>query len=124
MLLVLGATAACAVLVSEMPRIAAWPLAAGALAHGARRAMQEARQAPMDIVVKPDGTPSVVDGVAVVGMRVAWRGPVAFLQWRSGDGRLQRRAFWPDILPARLRRELRLAAPAPRPARAPASMAP
>ncbi len=123
-LLVLAVAAAFSVLASEMPRIAAWPLALAALAWGSWRARSEARRASESIVIQPAGVPSTVNNVAVEAMQVRWRGPIALLQWRDGTGRLQRRSAWPDVLPALQRRELRLAAPAPVNARAPASMAP
>ncbi len=123
-LLVLGLAAALAVLASEMPRVAAWPLALIALAYGTWRAWHEARQAVLHIVILPDEGACKVDGAPVDAMSVRWRGPIACLHWRGGDGCRQRCVFWPDTLPAMQRRELRLAAPAPLTARVPTSMAP
>lgn len=122
-LALLGALAAFAVLASEMPRTAAWPLALAALAHGAWLAWREASAEPGEIVVAANCRCSV-DGRAVEALRVRWRGPLAFVQWREADGRRGAHVFWPDALPAARRRELRLAAPAPAPARGAASMAP
>ncbi|MDO4708290.1 MAG: hypothetical protein Q4B94_00465 [Pseudomonadota bacterium] len=51
-----------------------------------------------------------VDEVLVEDWQLQWRGALAFLQWREG-GRSVALDFWPDTLPARLRRELRLASP-------------
>ena len=121
---VLGLAAALAVLASEMPRVAAWPLALIALAYGTWRAWHEARQAVLHIVILPDEGACKVDGAPVDAMSVRWRGPIACLHWRGGDGCRQRCVFWPDTLPAMQRRELRLAAPAPLTARVPTSMAP
>ena len=123
-LLVLAMAAAFAVLVSEMPRIAAWPLGLAALVHGALQARHEARRPCIGIVISTGDVPSTVDGRAVEAMMLSWRGPLAFLRWRDGDGRIGRRVFWPDTLPITQRRELRLAAPAPVNAQMPASMAP
>lgn len=120
----LGGLAAFATLASEMPRAAAWPLALAAFAHGAWLARREARTAPGDIVLATGGGACTVDGRAVESLRVRWRGPIAFVQWREADGRRGGHVFWPDTLPAARRRELRLAAPAPAPAGEPASMAP
>ncbi len=121
-LALLGVLAAVAVLASEMPRVAAWPLALAALARGAWLARREATAAPGGIVVAGGGCS--VDGRAVEALAVRWRGPLAFVQWREAGGRRGAQAFWPDNLPAARRRELRLAAPAPAPARGAASMAP
>ncbi|PJK08198.1 hypothetical protein CO614_11260 [Lysobacteraceae bacterium NML120232] len=50
-----------------------------------------------------------VDDVPVAHWQLEWRGPLAFLRWRGQ--RTVALDFWPDTLPARLRRELRLASP-------------
>ncbi|HVI60064.1 MAG TPA: hypothetical protein VM619_14485 [Luteimonas sp.] len=120
----LGALAGFATLASEMPRAAAWPLALAAIAHGAWLGLREARAAPGEIVVATGGAAGTVDGRAVEALRVRWRGPIAFVQWREADGRRGGHVFWPDTLPAPRRRELRLAAPVPAAAGEPASMAP
>ncbi len=122
-LLLLGTTASFAVLASEMPRPAAWPLALAALAYGAWLAWREARKGPGELVIAGGGR-ATVDGCKVEALSVRWRGPVAFVQWRAGDGRRCRHVFLPDTLPAARRRELRLAAPDAGPAQRPASMAP
>jgi len=119
----LGLAASLAVLASEMPRAAAWPLALAALAYGAWLARREARRPAAELVIAADGR-SMVDGRQVDALSVRWRGPAAFVQWRDDDGRRCRHVFLPDTLPAARRRELRLAAPAARPARRAASMAP
>ena len=123
-ILVLGVLAALSILASEMPRILAWPLALAALAHGARLFRRERRRTPQSFVLRGEATPVLVDGVAVEGFELQWRGPLAFARWRDRQGRRQRRTWWPDTLPAARRRELRLAAPVPRAARGGASMAP
>ena len=101
--------APCAVLWSEMPRGAAWPLAMTALLIGLWSNWREARRPACAIVLDGAGAASV-DGAVVEGFRVVWRGPLAFLSWRDPSGRTQRRSLWPDTLPPALRRELRLAA--------------
>lgn len=123
-LLSLGPAATFAVLVSEMPRIAAWPLALAALAHGAWLAWREARMVPGELVIPGAGGRATVEGKAVENLSVRWRGPIAFVQWRGDDGRRHGHVFFPDTLPAARRRELRLAAPAPAPARRAPSVAP
>lgn len=111
----LGVTAAGAVLLSGMPAPSSIPLAAAALAGGwlaggwlagVRDAARPAR------VVLWDGHSGVVrvDGVAVCEPCLSWRGALACLAWRDACGRRQRLLFWPDVLDARQRRELRLAA--------------
>src|SRR3546814_19709406 len=107
-----------------MPRIAAWPLALSALAHGGWLAWREARAARGELVIAGEGGRASVDGRAVEDLSVRWRGPIAFVEWRDGDGRRRRHVFFPDTLPAARRRELRLAAPAPLPARRASSVAP
>src|SRR3546814_1326735 len=123
-LLALALAAAFAVLVSEMPRIAAWPLALSALAHGGWLTWREARAVRGELVIAGEGGRTSVDGRAVEDLSVRWRGPIAFVEWRDGDGRRRRHVFFPDTLPAARRRELRLAAPAPVPARRASSVAP
>ncbi|GAA3919629.1 hypothetical protein [Luteimonas lutimaris] len=122
-LLLIGLAASFAVLASEMPRAAAWPLALAALAYGAWLARREGRKPAAELVIAADGR-ATVDGRQVDAISVRWRGPAAFVQWRDDDGRRCRHVFLPDTLPAARRRELRLAAPAARPARRAASMAP
>ena len=123
-LLGLAVAAAFAVLASEMPRIVAWPLALAALAHGGWLAWREARAVRGELVIPIAGGRATVDGGALDELSVRWRGPVAFVQWCDGDGRRRRHVFFPDTLPAARGRELRLAAPAPAPARRTSSVAP
>jgi len=120
----LAMAAAFAVLASELPRMAAWPLTVSALAHGFRKAWAGWHEPAFAIVVMPSPARSIVDGEPVDALSVAWRGPIACMRWRDGGGRVRRCLFWPDTLPAARRRELRLAAPASGAAREPASMAP
>ena len=121
--LALAAAAAFAVLASEMPRVAAWPVSLAALAHGAWLARREAQRRPGELMLAAGGRASV-DGVAVEDLSVRWRGTAAFVQWRDMQGRRHRHVFLPDTLPRTRRRELRLAMPAARPARGTASVAP
>lgn len=109
-LLVMGVLAAIAVLASDMPRGAAWLIALAALLHAWQLAARERGRAP--VALDWDGRAGVVriDGVAVDGARLRWRGPLAFLSWRDAHGRTRHLAWWPDTLPAACRRELRLAA--------------
>jgi len=112
-LCLLAALAAVSLMASDLPRPVAWLSAAAVFAAGLYRASRESRQRPCAIVIAADGR-TTVDGHPVEGLDVQWRGSLAFLRWRDASGRMQRRSFWPDTLPAGKRRELRLAAP-PRP---------
>jgi toxin CptA len=91
-LIALAMLAPFAVLVSEMPRVAAWPLALVAGAHGLRLAWREWR--------KP---PRILD-VPLAHANLHWRGPLLFL--RRGS---ERASWWPDTLAMEGRAELRRA---------------
>lgn len=122
--MVLGLTAAGAVLASEMPRLAAWPLAACAIFHGLRLAHRY-RRAPHQAVWFPgEARDATVDGERMAQVRVRWRGPLAFVSWRTPTGERRHLAWWPDTLPPEARRELRLAAPVTGAGRRGAGMAP
>ncbi|HVR82497.1 MAG TPA: hypothetical protein VHF02_10520 [Luteimonas sp.] len=120
----LGVLAAMSVIASEMPRWWALPLALAMLVYGAQLARLEASRALRSLVWPVDGSPVVLDGRAIDAVAVQWRGPLAFLRWRDADGRVMRLHWWPDTLPAALRRELRLAAQRHAASRPDASMAP
>lgn len=122
-LLLMTALAPVAILASEMPRIAAWPLTLLACAYGISVVRREARRAPRTLHFPGNGRVEV-DGQGVDGFELAWRGPLAFARWRDAHGRAQRIAWWPDTLPPAARRELRLAAPTTHTARRAPSMAP
>src|SRR3546814_6496721 len=81
-----------------MPRIAAWPLALSALAHGGWLAWREARAVRGELVIAGEGGRASVDGRVVEDLLVRWRGPIAFVEWRDGDGRRRRHVFFPDTL--------------------------
>lgn len=86
----------------------AWLLALAALAQGAWLAWREWRRPRRSLLFTADGR-LMVDDADVDDVRLQWRGPLAFLAWRSADGALGRLVWWPDTLPPRWRRELRLA---------------
>jgi toxin CptA len=119
----LGALAACSVLMSEMPRGVAWPVAAFAVGYGVRLGHVERRQPKQTLVWAP-GTSPTIDGQALADVQLHWRGPIAFLRWRDCDGNVRRLAWWPDVLRISERRELRLAALDVADAAPAASMAP
>ena len=110
----LAALAPFAVLASDMPRVAAWPFAGIAAAAGVRAAMREARKPPKRLVLESGTGRASLDGVALAGAALAWRGPLAFLRWRDADGRHGLLSWWPDTLPPAERRVLRLWSPDPR----------
>lgn len=116
--------AAFAVLASEMPRIAAWPLALAAFGHGLALLRREAHRPVRVFVFSGAAVPVSLDGGPIADAALRWRGPLAFLRWRDARGRVRRLAWWPDTLPPARRRELRLAAPDPQAARHAATMAP
>jgi toxin CptA len=105
----LGLLAAGSVIASEIPRLAAWPLALAAAAHGAFLARRELHRPSCSLVIPMGDAPATVDGESMNDLMVQWRGPLAFLHWRDPDGRPRRMHGWPDSLPAPARRELRLA---------------
>ncbi len=109
-LILLSALAPFAVLQSEMPRLAAWPLAAVAGAWGPWSAWREARKPARTFELQPGNGLARLDGRPLVLAEVRWRGPLAFLRWRDAAGQGGRLAWWPDTLPPAQRRELRVAA--------------
>lgn len=122
-LLLLALLAPVAVLATELPRAAAWLLAAAALAQGVHLALREWHRTPRSLLFTADGR-LLVDDVEASAVQLQWRGPLAFLSWRDPDGRSDRLVWWPDALPPRWRRELRLAVDRLPAARAGPSVAP
>ncbi|WAC63699.1 hypothetical protein OVA13_02600 [Pseudoxanthomonas sp. SL93] len=90
--------------------MAAWPLAVLAFLYGVHLARHEGARPARAVWFPGDGRAPTVDGQPVDAVQVTWRGPLAFMRWRDRAGRWQRLAWWPDTLPAPMRRELRLAA--------------
>ncbi|MGV8943882.1 hypothetical protein [Thermomonas sp.] len=110
-------------LMSDLPRAWAWPLALLVAAYGVFDARRQGRLQPCALVIPIGrGQPSC-DGQPMLALNIEWRGPLAFLRWRDAEGRIRRLVFWPDTLPLASRRELRLAAMRMEPARQPTSMA-
>ena len=108
---------------SEMPRAMAAVLAAASVGYGAWLARCEARQIPRMLVWPTGGTP-LLDDVELRDVHLQRRGPLAFLQWRHDDGRIERLSWWVDTLSAHERRELTLAAAGAAGAPKPTTMAP
>ncbi|WP_238389770.1 hypothetical protein [Pseudoxanthomonas koreensis] len=109
-LLALSLLAPLSVLGSELAPALAWPLALAAAGHGLRLAWTEAGRAPRRLVLAAGGSGTdLLDGKPLRACHVGWRGPLAFVHAIDRDGRSHRLAWWPDTLPAPLRRELRLA---------------
>ncbi|WP_342315599.1 hypothetical protein [Lysobacter sp. FW306-1B-D06B] len=121
-LFILGLLAALGVIASEMPLGWSIPLALAAMAEGLRLSRREAVR-PMRVLVLAGEGRAMVDGLPVDALDLHWRGPLAFLRYRDATGRRQRLAWWPDTLPSRERRELRLALPVQTAAQPPRSMA-
>lgn len=122
-LAMLGALGAFSSLASEAPAGVAWPVALASAAVGALLANRHLQQPRLQLVWSP-GRGLEVDGHRVGDARLAWRGPLAFLDWLDHDGRRRRVSWWPDTLDAAGRRELRLAAMAAMPSLDAPSMAP
>ncbi|KRA74213.1 hypothetical protein ASD78_11990 [Lysobacter sp. Root667] len=121
-LVLIGALAAWATLASELPLPLAVLFAAAALSYSAWLARRELRSRPQWMVVAADAVR--LDGVALDQATLEWRGPLALLRYRDGDGRPRQRIWWPDTLDAAGRRELRLAWPVQAPTPDSRSMAP
>ena len=96
---------------SDLPRGWAWPLAVIAGMVGIRDAWRYRQQPKLRFVIPAGrGAPSC-DGVRIERLLVHWRGSLAFMRWRDGDGdgHNRRCVFAADTLPAPARRELKLA---------------
>ena len=98
-------------------------LSAASVLYGAWLARREARRIPRMLVWPVDGAP-YLDDVELRDVRLQKRGPLAFLQWRNDEGRIERLSWWGDTLSAHERRELTLAAAGAHRARQPTTMAP
>lgn len=94
---------------SDLPRAWAWPLAVTAALIGVRDARRYWRQPRRRFVIPAGRGAPTCDEMPIQGLDVRWRGPLAFLRWGDGDGRVRRLAFAPDLLAADKRRELKLA---------------
>lgn len=108
-LLSLGALAAVSILGSEIPALAAWPMAFAVLVYAIRLAGRERRRPVRGLTLPAGDGVVLLDDVPMTDLDVQWRGPLAFVQCRDMHGVRQRLQFWPDTLPASGRRELRLA---------------
>lgn len=73
-----------------------------------RVALQHAAAEPALVVVPPGAAPITINGAAVEGFQVQWRGPLVFVSW-SKEGRLHFLVGGPGNVGAAARRELRLA---------------
>ena len=111
--LLLTVAAPVAVLNSALVTAIAWPLALLALAAGIATFLRERRRPACVVVIRAGvgggAMQTRVDGVPVDPARLQWRGPLAFLSWRTASGRRATLAWWPDTLGPVERRELRLA---------------
>ena len=111
MLWALALLAPLSVLASELPAALAWPVALLAGLSGARGACKSLRAPQRWVLIADPQSEASCDGAPMRDLHLRWRGPLAFLDWRSpAGGPRQRLVFWPDVLDAAARRELRLAA--------------
>lgn len=126
-LTLLGVLAALSILLSDAPRIVAWPGAVIAMGWGAWLARSETRKPVLDIVIRPAERGAMpvatVDGRTCQVLRLRWRGPVAFLDLEDADC-TRRIVLGPEVLTAPVRRELRLIVPRGAAASARPSVAP
>ena len=109
-LVLLGLLAALSLGASDLDIVFAGPVAAAAATYGSLLAWREAKRPARTLVIDGDGQP-MIDGVPVDGLRIAWRGALAFARWSSPTGAVERLVWWPDTLPADRRREVRMAMP-------------
>lgn len=93
---------------TALPAAAHWPVGLLAGAGAALQGWRYSRQSPCSILIPAGAAPALVDGHPVDALSLHDRGALLQLRWRL-HGRRQARLFWPDTLPASLRRELRLA---------------
>ena len=96
------------VLASDLPRAWAWPLALIAGLVGIRDAWRYRHQPIRQLLIPAGRGAPTCDAERIECLLVHWRGPLAFLRWRDGDGRNRRVVFAADTLPAPARRELKL----------------
>ena len=122
-MLALAALVPWAALSSDLPVWVGGPLVALAVCFALGLAVRELRRGAHEVVIDASGG-ATVDGEAVEAFRIDWRGTLGFVSWRDVDGRTHRRSLWPDTLSPALRRELRLAVPAPGAVRGTDSMSP
>ena len=94
---------------SDLPRGVAWPAALVACAWGVFDARRYRATPARELTIPAGRGAASCGGERIDGLQLGWRGPLAFLSWRDDAGRRHRASFWPDTLPAGMRRELRIA---------------
>jgi toxin CptA len=112
-LVLLGLLAGGCVLASGAPLAARLAIAAGAIAHALRLARRASALEPLRLQLSADAA-----SLRIVGryparrlhrLRIRVHGPLALLEGRDARGQRHFLAWWPDTLPPRVRRSLRLA---------------
>ena len=96
-------------LASDLPRPVAWPSAMAVMAWAAFDARRYRALAPRRLAIPAGHGDASCDGERIDALQLGWRGPLAFLSWRHARGRRHRACWWPDTLPAGMRRELKIA---------------
>jgi hypothetical protein len=105
-LMAIGILGAGGLFLSNLSALTALLLAPIVLAWGALLARRELRASPTRIVFRDDGRVEVA-GEPADDVLLDWQGPLTRIHWqRAGERRCL--VLWPDVLPAALRRELRL----------------
>ena len=120
-LVALGLLAGAGLWLTDLPSVLAAPGTALCVLYGLCLARDERRRALSELVLR--GADAGMDGRAIEAFELRWRGPLTLVTWRS-DGRERRLVAWPDVVDARLRRELRLWMSTRRPDADAAAMAP
>lgn len=113
-LLVLGALAGLAIMLSDLDSRLAWPAALLCLGWGLRGASRQWQKPALGIRWSGAGEPALITSAAerweLQAVSLHWRGPLAVLAGRDGKGHSHRIVFYPDTLDGAGRRALRLAA--------------
>ena len=85
---------------SDLPRAVAWPLAVAATAWAIIDARRYRSMAVRQLTIPAGRGAATCDGERIDGLRA---------HWRDRHGHRHRASFWPDTLPAGMRRELKIA---------------
>ncbi len=94
---------------TDLPRVIAVPLALAAIAWAIFDARRYRSMPARQLTIPTGRFDASCDGERIDALQLGWRGPLAFLRWRDAQGRRHRASFWPDTLPAGMRRELKIA---------------
>jgi toxin CptA len=122
-LLALSVLAPLAVALSDVPTVAAWPLALAAVFGGLALSWREWHRPSVTVLIPAGLARASVAGVEMDAPSVRWQGPLVILHYRL-RGRKNALVFWPDTLSPAKRRELYLAMQARHVSQLPLQVAP